>query len=143
MDLSRISIEIRAKDAQVGDGVEEQSLVGRLGEAANDEDAALVIHAGELHCRVGAGDCRERRGRLDHRERELDRGTRAGIRSQGEPAVLPRGKSIVVEEAQRSVRAGKRHLEDRRDLARTQAIRSLRQRDEDAQAMLGSDEAAR
>ena len=67
---------------------------------------------------------------------------RAGIRSKGEPAVAPLDEPVVVQDTQRSLRAGERYVEDRRDLGRTQAIRPLRQRDEGAQAMLGRDESA-
>jgi hypothetical protein len=139
--VEELDPEVRAEGTQLGERTPEERLVGRLGEAPNDEDGAMVVRAGELHRGIRAGQQGERLGRLDHPERETDRGARAGSRSQGEPAVAPFCEAVVVQDAQRSLRAGERHPEDRRDLGRAQSIRSLRQRNEGAQAMLGRDEA--
>ncbi len=135
-------MEVRAEGAQVLEGVEEERLVGRLGEAPGDHDGALIVHPGELDRGIGAGQHGERLERLDHRERETDRGARSGVRSEGEPAVAPLDESVVVQDAQRSLRAREWDFEDRRDLGGAQALRSLRQRDEGAQAMFGCDESA-
>jgi hypothetical protein len=140
--VQQIDPELAVEGAQVGESIVEKHLVRGLGEAPDDQDGALLVGPTELDRAVGAGQHGQRLHGLDHREREADGHPCAGVRDGREPAVPVFDEPVVLKHAQGPLGAGERNPQDRRGLGGAQAVWSLREGNEGAQAMFGRDETA-